>query len=1172
VTPTFVHLHLHTEYSIVDSVVRIRELMDATAAAGMPAVALTDQNNLFALVKFYRAALQAGLKPVVGAEIWFQDRRADNSEDPAESRFENNSRDHGSRLILLCRNNEGYRNLSRLLTRAYLEGQCDGIPIVSREWLDGGATDGLMALSGGREGSVGRQLLAGHADAARATLDELRELFGGDFFLELQRTGRPQEPEYLAAAVELAAATGCPVVATNDVRFLRQEDFEAHEARVCIQRGRVLDDPNRPRDYSEQQYLRTAQEMAVLFADLPEALSNSVEIAKRCNVELSLGESYLPEYEVPDGLTISEFLEQESRQGLVWRLAVDDFDAVPVAYQERLKTELDVIQQMGFPGYFLIVADFIRWSRENEIPVGPGRGSGAGSLVAWVLRITELDPIQYGLLFERFLNPERASMPDFDIDFCMEGRDRVIDYVAQRYGRDHVSQIITYGTMAAKAVVRDVGRILGHPYGFVDRIAKLIPFEIGITLEKALSQEKELKELYTTDDDVRTTIDLAKQIEGLVRNAGKHAGGVVIAPTTITDFTPLFCVEGETATVTQFDKDDVEAAGLVKFDFLGLRTLTIIDHAIRTINAQCVGPDEQIDIASIPMDDKATCDLLCACNTTAVFQLESRGMRDLVKRLRPRQFEDIVPLVALFRPGPLQSGMVDDFVSRKHGESDQPIDYFHPDLEPVLESTYGVILYQEQVMQIAQRLSGYSLGGADILRRAMGKKKPEEMARQRSVFVDGAANRGVDQNLAGHIFDLVEKFAGYGFNKSHSAAYALLAYQTAWLKAHYPAAFLAAVLSAEMDDTDKLVILQKDCQLNQIELLPPDINDSGYQFSIRGDRAIRYGLGAVKGLGRSAIEQIIDARQDEPFRDLDEFCLRINSQKVSRRAVEALIKTGAMDQLGANRPSLLARLPAAIGAAEQAARLRDSGQVDLFGSGPSSAPQATPVKVEADWGFRQKLVAERESLGLYMSGHPFDEYRYDGPFVSSGTIASLKGAKPVSKSDNPWSGGKICSAAGLVTNLRKRGGRVTFDLDDGSNQIEVTLFQEAYERFRHLLSAHAIVVVSGKSRFDDFIDDWRLNVKEIYDIDKLIEQRATNLVIRWQRNSNGGLDADRLQRVLEPYRPGACHISLFCRGDKAQARIRLGDEWSVRPSRELRERLSEFVGHDGFRFIYKNAL
>jgi DNA polymerase-3 subunit alpha len=1159
-TPSFVHLHLHTEYSIVDSVVRIKELMKVTAAAGVPAVALTDQSNLFALVKFYRAALQAGIKPIIGAEIWF---RAQPEDVP-------------SRLVLLCRNNDGYRNLSRLLTRAYLDGQHDGVPIISREWLDAGTTDGLMALSGGRDGSIGRHLLAGQIEAAGAELDELCELFDGDFYLELQRTGRKGEEEYLTAAVRLAAAAGCAVVASNDVRFLRPDDFEAHEARVCIQQSRVLDDASRPRDYSAEQYLRSSVEMAELFADLPEALANSVVIAQRCNVELSLGKTYLPEYEVPQGQTIETFLEHETRQGLMSRLKLADFDEVSAIYRERMDSELAVIRDMGFPGYFLIVADFIRWSRENSIPVGPGRGSGAGSLVAWVLGITELDPIQHELLFERFLNPERVSMPDFDIDFCMEGRDRVIEYVAQRYGRDRVSQIITYGTMAAKAVVRDVGRILGKPFGFADRIAKLIPFEIGITLDKALSQEKELKELYETDDDVRTTIDLAKQIEGLVRNAGKHAGGVVISPTAITDFTPLFCVEGETSTVTQFDKDDIEAAGLVKFDFLGLRTLTIIDRAVNTINSECVGQGESVEISSIPMDDKATFELLSACNTTAVFQLESRGMRDLVKRLRPDHFDDIVALVALFRPGPLQSGMVDDFILRKHGESDQPINYFHPDLEPVLKSTYGVILYQEQVMQIAQRLSGYSLGGADILRRAMGKKKPEEMARQRNSFVDGAAERGVDRNLAARIFDLVEKFAGYGFNKSHSAAYALLAYQTAWLKAHYPAAFMAAVLSSEKGDTDKLRILKEDCRVNKLELLPPDINDSGYEFSIRGDRAIRYGLGAIKGLGYNVIDKILEVRRDGPFQDLDDFCLRIVTHRVGRRAVEALIKSGAMDALGPNRPSLMARVPAAVGAAEQAARLRDSGQVDLFGSGSDATPQAAPLKVEPDWGFRAKLLAEFESLGLFMSGHPFDEYRHDGSFVSSGTIGSLKTAKPVSKGEKSWGGGKASSAAGLVTNLSKRGGRVNFDLDDGTNRIEVTLFQEAYDRFSHLLSAHAIVVVSGLLRFDDFIDDWRLTAKEIQDIDKLIERHATNLVIRWQpignSRGNGGLDADRLKQILEPYRPGACDISLFLRRDNAQVRVRLGEDWSVRPSRELRERLADIVGHDGFRFIYKNAL
>ncbi|MFW2404085.1 MAG: DNA polymerase III subunit alpha [Gammaproteobacteria bacterium] len=1157
----FVHLHLHTEYSIIDSVVRVKALVAAAAEAGMPAVAMTDQSNLFAMVKFYRAALQAGLKPLIGADVWLIDDRVDEID--------------ASRLILLCRDNTGYRNLSELLTRAYREGQRNGVPTLCRSWLDG-ATEGLMALSGGREGSVGRLLLADKAGDARVVVDDLRELFGGDFFLELQRTGRPQEEEYIHAAVTMAAETDCPVVATNDVRFVRPEDFEAHEARVCIQQGRVLGDTSRPRDYSEQQYLRAPAEMAELFVDLPEALENTVEIAKRCTVELALGDSHLPEYSVPDGMTTDEFLASEAESGLRERLSATSPADVPAHYRERLETELEVIRKMGFPGYFLIVADFIRWAGENGVPVGPGRGSGAGSLVAWVLGITDLDPIEHELLFERFLNPERVSMPDFDIDFCMDGRDRVIGYVGERYGRDRVSQIITYGTMAAKAVVRDVGRILSHPYGFVDRIAKLIPFEVGMTLDKALEQEQELGDLYRDDEEVRIVIDLAKQLEGLVRNAGKHAGGVVIAPSTITDFTPLFQVDGEDTTVTQFDKDDVEAAGLVKFDFLGLRTLTIIDHAVKTINASCIEDGATpVDIRKLPMDDRATFDLLQAGNTTAVFQLESRGMRDLVKRLRPDQFDDIVALVALYRPGPMQSGMVDDYVERKHARGAKKIDYFHPDLEPVLTSTYGVILYQEQVMQIAQRLSGYSLGRADILRRAMGKKKPEEMAKQRSGFVDGATERGVDAGLATMVFDLVEKFAGYGFNKSHSAAYALLSYQTAWLKAHYPAALMAAVMTSELDDTDRLVIMKRDCEQNGLTLLPPDINDSGSVFEIRDAASIRYGLGALKGLGHGAADQIIAARADGPFRSLDDFCERVHTHKVGRRAIEALIKSGALDSLGPNRPSLLARVPTAIGHAERAARMRDSGQNDMFAS-PDAQPE-TPladagadIAVETDWSFREKLQAERESLGLFMSGHPFDEYRHDGPFVSSGTLSGLLSApRPKSNGDKPWSGGRDCSAAGLVTGLRKRGGRVTFELDDGAQRLEVTLFQDAYDRFRHLLTPESIVVVSGKLRFDDFINGWRLNGKEVTDIDRVVESKASRLIIRWSEGRDGRLDPTRLKSILEPYRPGACEISLYYLHDDAQARVLLGRDWAVRPSRELREQLMRVVGDDGYRFIYQ---
>ncbi len=1151
--PGFIHLHLHTEYSIVDSVVRVQPLMDAVSAAGMPAVALTDQSNLFAMVKFYRAALKSGLKPIIGAELWLSES--------SEVRGP-------SRILFLCKGSEGYRNLSELVTKAYLEGQEHGVPLVHRDWLSPKNTAGLLALSGAREGRLGRAILAGHLDDAREIAEDFRELLGGDFYIELQRTGRPQEEEYIRGAVKLAAETGCPVVATNDVRFIRPEDFEAHEARVCIQQGRMLNDSTRPKDYTEQQYLRSPEEMAAVFPDLPEALENSVEIARRCSLGLSLGEAHLPDCEVPEGMTIDAFLVEEAERGLADRLGGE----IPQHYGERLHEELDVISGMGFAGYFLIVADFIRWAKQADIPVGPGRGSGAGSLVAYVLGITDLDPIEHDLLFERFLNPERVSMPDFDIDFCMDGRDRVIEYVAERYGRDRVSQIITYGSMAARAVVRDVGRILGHSYGFVDRVAKLIPFEIGITLEKALAQEQELRQLNKDDDEVRAIIDLAKQLEGLVRNAGKHAGGVVIAPTRITDFTPLFRVDGEKVTVTQFDKDDVEAAGLVKFDFLGLRTLTIIDWAVKTVNrARLESGEEPLDIRTIAMDDPLTFELLQACRTTAVFQLESRGMRDLIKRLQPDHFDDIVALVALFRPGPLQSGMVDDFIDRKHDKSGQAVDYLHPDLEPALSNTYGVILYQEQVMQIAQKLAGYSLGGADLLRRAMGKKKPEEMAKQRSVFMQGAQARGVDRAQATRIFDLMEKFAAYGFNKSHSAAYALLSYQTAWLKAHYPAAFMAAVLSSELDDTDKLQILKADCAVTGLTLSPPAINDSGYAFEVRGESEIRYGLGAIKGLGRSAAEHIIEVRAEGAYASLYEFCRRTEPQRIGRRAIEALITSGATDEIGPNRPSLLAALPTAIGRAEQAAHARDSGQDDMFSVDESGAAVADePVARIPDWGFRQKLDAEWESLGLYLSGHPFDQYRSDEAFIVSGSINSLlrNQPKPKKGDEQRWSSTRQISVAGLVTGLRKRGNRVTLDLDDGGGRLEVTLFQEGFERYRHLLTANNIVVISGKLRFDDFINGWRLTAKEVMDIDRIVESRATGLVIRWNSSTAGPLDAGELRNILEPFRPGECGINLLYLQDDGQARIRLGEGWTVRPSKELRERLSEIVGLEGFRFIY----
>ncbi|MCE3285226.1 MAG: dnaE, partial [Steroidobacteraceae bacterium] len=1067
-------------------------------------------------------------------------------------------------------------------------------PTVFRSWLDREATAGLIALSGARAGDVGRALVAGREAEARTLLDAWLGLFGTRYYLELQRTGRPGEEDCIAGSLQLAVTLGVPVVATNDVRFLRPDDFESHEARVCIHEGTLLADASRPRRYSEEQYLRSPEQMAQLFADLPEALENSVEIARRLNLEIRLGRPSLPAYPVPAGQTTEQHLREESRAGLERRWPVlEAAPGTPIAreeYDARLASELDVICPMGFAGYFLIVADFIRWARENGVPVGPGRGSGAGSLVAYALGITDLDPLRYDLLFERFLNPERVSMPDFDVDFCMEGRDRVIDYVAHRYGRDRVSQIITYGTMAAKAVVRDVARVQGLTYGFADSIAKLIPFELGITLDDALEKEEELRRRYRNEEDVREVIDMARSLEGLVRNAGMHAGGVVIAPSVLTDFAPLYCDENGTSVVTQFDKDDVEAAGLVKFDFLGLRTLTIIDWAVRTINAERAKSGESpLDMATLPMNDAATYTMLKRCETTAVFQLESRGMKDLIKRLQPDTFEDIVALVALFRPGPLQSGMVDDFIDRKHGRIGGGIDYLHPDLKSVLFPTYGVILYQEQVMQIAQVLAGYTLGGADLLRRAMGKKKPEEMAKQRSIFVEGATGRGVAEHTAAHIFDLMEKFAGYGFNKSHSAAYAVLSYQTAWLKTHYPAAFMAAVLSSDMDKTDKVVTLIDECNRMGLAVEPPDINASQYMFAVSGPKSIRYGLGAIKGVGHAAVENLIDEREaGGRFRHLRDLCRRLDLNKVNRRVLEALIRSGACDGLGGmrNRATLMHQLASAMQAADQSSKAKEAGQTDLFGL----AEAAPAVHTAADggddaaalhetlpeWSEAVRLAGERETLGLYLTGHPIAEYERELRPIISGRIADVGGARPVGAGEDKgggWRGpGRGVTVAGLVLEIRKRGGRTSFVLDDRSGRLEVAMFEDVYQQFRPLVTKDAILVVEGSLRWDDFIDNWRLQAKRIMDVDQAREQYARNLVLRWpagkHRNGDAGKFVAALEHALKPSQGGKCNVAVrYATGDAA-AIVQFGEQWRVRPSRELIERLGMLVGRDAVELYY----
>ena len=1162
----FVHLSVHSEYSLVDGIVRVSDqakashLAKAVRERQMPAVALTDHMNVFAMVKFYKAAVNNGIQPVIGADIQVAETQRDAVP---------------TRMTLLCANATGFRNLSRLLTRAYSRRRGGEDVFMLKRWLEPEALEGLIALSGGQYGELGRTLLGARPERATGILDGWLRRFPQRYYVELHRVGWPEESDYMAAAVRLAASHGVPVVATNAVRFLDPDnhredepnDFEAHEVRVCIQQGKTLNDSRRPRDYTEHQYLKSPAEMEELFADLPEALSNSVEIARRCSFELDLGHPSLPEFKVPEQQSAATYLKDMSLRGLAQRgVSPNGNGEIPfTAYRERLDSELEVICEMGFEGYFLIVADFCSWARQREIPVGPGRGSGAGSLIAFAMGITDLDPLEHDLLFERFLNPERVSMPDFDIDFCIDGRDHVIAYVADRYGADRVSQIITFGTMAAKAVVRDVGRALGLPYGFVDRIAKLIPFELGITLEKALKEE-ELNALYQDDAEVRELIDLARKLEGIARNAGTHAGGVVISPSPLTEFMPLF-VDPDGNSLSQLDKDDVEAIGLVKFDFLGLRTLTIIDRAFQSINRQREANGlDPLNPSQIPVDDPETYALLQRCQTTGVFQLESRGMRDLIRRLQPDHFGDLVAVLALFRPGPLQSGMVDDFINRKHGTDAAPVDYFHPSLKPILKPTYGVILYQEQVMQIAQVIAGYSLGGADLLRRAMGKKKPEEMDQQRGVFAAGAATNGVDAGVAKTLFDLMEHFAGYGFNKSHSAAYALIAYQTAWLKARHPAHFLAAVLTTDMDQTDKLVTLKEDCKLLGIELQGPDINRSRGEFMVSGGREISYGLGAIKGVGRAAVDQLVDERErNGPFTHLLDVCCRMDQQRLNRRMLEAFIRSGALDSLGPNRATLMEAVPDALKLAAHSVQSRSAGQGALFAEPDSPGDFEELLTPVAEWSAQERLKGERDSLGLYFSGHPFDEYTEHCRHFTHGTIATLTGA---ASGNGAGKKSAEVAVAGLVADVRRRGGRVSMILEDHTGRLEVTLFDEVFNQFRHLVIDDEMLVLDGKLRFDDFLSDWRLTARRLRSVDEAIEQSANRLTIHWPAVGNGTEFVHSLEEALEPFAPGNCEVCIEYAGPEATSHLSLGDRWAVRASRGLRERLGSLLGASGFSIHY----
>ena len=1159
--PAFIHLRLHTEFSMVDGIVKIKPLVKRLTELNMPAIAVTDHSNLFSLVKFYKNAQGAGIKPIAGADVLIF-----NPDEPATP----------YRLTLLVNNHTGYTTLTELTSKAYQEGQYQGVPMLQRAWIEENHA-GLIALSGAMQGDIGKALLAENTAEANRLAEYWSDLFNDNFYLELQRVGKPEEERYIAGAIELALAHDLPVVATNDVRFMYQKDFAAHEVRVCINQGRVLDDTRRPKDYTDQQYLRSTEEMLALFADIPEALQNSVEIAKRCNLKLTLGENFLPDFPVPAGMTLGELMASESKKGLEDRLR--QYPAVGTGtqaeneqvYYERLATELKVITEMGFPGYFMIVADFIQWAKNELIPVGPGRGSGAGSLVAYALKITDLDPIEFDLLFERFLNPERVSMPDFDIDFCMDRRDEVIDYVARHYGRDHVAQIITYGSMAAKAVIRDVGRVLGFGYGFVDKLAKLIPFEIGMTLTKALQDSPDLKHLYDTEEEVKALIDMALSLEGTVRNAGKHAGGVVISPTKLTDFTALYCEEGGGNLVTQFDKDDVEAVGLVKFDFLGLRTLTIIDWALQAINAKKKLANEAlVDITTIPRDDLASYVLLKKGLTTAVFQLESRGMKELIKKLKPDCFDDIIALVALFRPGPLESGMVDDYINVKHGAQ---AEYAHPLLEPILKPTNGVILYQEQVMQIARELAHYTLGGADMLRRAMGKKKPEEMAKEREKFTSGAVANQIDESIATYVFDLMEKFAGYGFNKSHSAAYALVAYQTAWLKTHYPAEFMAAVLSSDMDNTDKVVILIEECRQMKLTVLPPTINISNYRFTANAQSHIVYGLGAIKGVGEAAIEDIIKERNSNgAFLDLYDLCKRVDLRKVNRRVLDALVKAGAFDEFSPNRASHLAELPTALRVAEHHDKLLKTGQNDLFSLANDDSSETENTNLDytttvEPWTDRERLAAEKLTLGLFLTGHPIDQYEAELKHFTHGKLGSLQISR-----------GKMeARVAGMVVEVRtrqnKQGKTMGFaTLDDKTGRLECALFGDAYEQYREIFAKDNLVIAEGGLAIDNFSGTLRLTVEKLYDIDQARENFARALVINWACAEDATLNTEfinKLTETLTPNKGGNCPVGINYLSNAAKASLQLGDAWRVHPSDDLITRLRWLLGTDNVEVRYK---
>jgi len=1144
----FVHLGIHTEFSITESIVRIPDLIKAAVNEEMPALALTDLSNLHAAVKFYTKCLDKGIKPILGSNI-----RLNNPE---------------HRAILLAMTNTGWRGITEIVSRGFIEGQQLDIPCVKKEWVLEQNQDIILLL--GMQSDVGKMLISSNPQKAEPLLQDWIEQFGNRVYFALTRTNRPDEEQFIAGAIQLAQKYHIGVIAHNDVHFIAASDFEAHEARVCIADGYVLGDSRRPRNYSPDQYFKTATEMTELFSDIPSAIENTYHLAKRCNVNLRLGFNDLPDYPVPEGHTIDTFFAYVSQQGLEERLEQlyptakreEDWPEIRKVYDDRLTYEISTILNMGFPGYFLIVMDFIQWSKNNGVPVGPGRGSGAGSLVAYSLKITDLDPLRYDLLFERFLNPERVSMPDFDIDFCIAGRDRVIDYVARHYGREAVSQIATFGTMAAKGAIRDVARVLGKSYGLADRISKMVPTKpLGIDLRGAIELEPQLKDIVTNpsnpdNDDAAEIWEMALKLEGITRNTGKHAGGVVIAPGKITDYSAVMCDADGTNRVAQFDKDDVESAGLVKFDFLGLRNLTVIEDAIQNINKR-IDPENKIDITYIPLDDPKAYSIFADANTTAVFQFESVGMKKMLKEARPSKFEEIIAFVSLYRPGPMD--LIPDFIHRMHGGE---FEYLHPLLEGVLEPTYGIMVYQEQVMQAAQYCAGYTLGGADMLRRAMGKKKPEEMVKQRQIFIQGAAEKEIDEATANHIFDYMEKFAGYGFNKSHAAAYALVAYQTAWLKAYYPAEFMAAVMSSEMQNTDNVVFLIDDCRNNGLEVFPPSVNMSFYQFHASDEKAIVYGLGAIKGVGEAAMQSVIDSRsKNGPYTDLFDFCHRIDLKKINKRTLEALIRSGALDCLGIDRASLMIQLPEAVQAAEQARSNRESGIMDLFGE--VEEVQRKPLKPVKPWSDEIRLKGEKDTLGLYLTGHPIDVYR---PELKSFISVKLNELTPTRR-------GVTTIFAGLVVDVANFPNRMMVTLDDGTSRIEVSANHERFQRFKDIVQLDRVVVIEGEIYEREGYDRPMGRLTKAFSLNEIRQKRANSIQVTLDTEHLVPSLSKDLQKILAPFcNVDMCsHIPLQLQIDYpyASAEIHLGLNWKVAPLDELLAQLRDYFGKEMIRIEYQ---